>query len=128
MSSSLLFSAKCAAGSRHAVHRAQCVGCKMNSYQPREGQTYCLLCPNGTISDGSNATKCTSKYGSVSLRCNRRPASEALTQTCPVMHTNENSFPHDKHRQLSLKSQQNLHKIKSLKQNDKRHYTKLLLN
>jgi len=51
----------CAAGSYHDLHAEQCIGCKWDTYQPYDGQTSCLACPNGTLADGMNATKCTSE-------------------------------------------------------------------
>ena len=51
----------CAAGSYHDLHAGECTGCSGNTYQPHSGQTLCLVCPNGSIADGVNATKCSSE-------------------------------------------------------------------
>ena len=63
----------CAAGSYHDLHAGECTGCSGNTYQPHSGQTLCLVCPNGSIADGVNATKCTSEYLTLSTIYKRYP-------------------------------------------------------
>ena len=72
---SLIFSVKCPAGTFFNVVTSVCVPCLAGSYQPEEGRTSCLVCPDkkSTLAKGGAKSEgdCKgefSRYSTCSLR------------------------------------------------------------
>ena len=47
---------RCSPGSYSSNGTVPCTPCPMNSYQPEAGQTSCLVCPNGTVTQKEGAS------------------------------------------------------------------------
>nr|XP_054765849.1 signal peptide, CUB and EGF-like domain-containing protein 2 [Lytechinus pictus] len=48
----------CCSVNGDCTHEQLCIECSEGEYQPVQGQTECLFCPNGTISNTTSAQKC----------------------------------------------------------------------